>query len=166
MTALEDLKLHYELIWRKTWIRIGKAHLSLFLGPRDLQHAQSELLHTPSAAQWYVCKASCPVSHHEYFRKSKWEAFPFRSSFICCCLSAGKWYPSARRDVTVSQTPPHPRRVHYCAARGFKMAARQLPRTFRKVIISKLSTNYREAVEIVEVPMLQPGPNDVLVKNR
>lgn len=46
------------------------------------------------------------------------------------------------------------------------MAARRLPETFRKLIISKLSTNYREAAELVTVPMLKPGPDELLVKNR
>ncbi|XP_073246646.1 prostaglandin reductase-3-like [Porites lutea] len=45
-------------------------------------------------------------------------------------------------------------------------AARQLPETFRKLVITKLSTNYREAVELETVPMLQPGPNELLIKNR
>ena len=45
-------------------------------------------------------------------------------------------------------------------------AARQLPETFRKLVITKLSTNYREAVELKTVPMLQPGPNELLIKNR
>ncbi|XP_078348992.1 prostaglandin reductase-3-like [Oculina patagonica] len=46
------------------------------------------------------------------------------------------------------------------------MASRQLPKTFRKLVISKLSTNFREAVELVTVPMLQPGPDELLVKSR
>ena len=45
-------------------------------------------------------------------------------------------------------------------------AARQLPETFRKLVITKLSTNYREAVELKTVPMLKPGPNELLIKNR
>ncbi|KAJ7390945.1 Prostaglandin reductase 3 [Desmophyllum pertusum] len=46
------------------------------------------------------------------------------------------------------------------------MAARQLPETFRKLVISKFSTNYREAVELMTVPMLRPGPDELLVKSR
>lgn len=53
------------------------------------------------------------------------------------------------------------------SSHAFNMAARrQLPETFRKLVISKLSTNYREAVETVTVPMLKPGPDELLVKNR
>lgn len=45
-------------------------------------------------------------------------------------------------------------------------AARKLPETFRKLVITKLSTNYREAVESLTVPMLQPKPDELLLKNR
>ncbi|XP_068674820.1 prostaglandin reductase-3-like isoform X2 [Montipora foliosa] len=46
------------------------------------------------------------------------------------------------------------------------MAARKLPETFRKLVITKFSTNYREAVETLTVPMIQPKPDELLVKNR
>lgn len=46
------------------------------------------------------------------------------------------------------------------------MAGRRLPETFRKLVISKFTTNYREAVELMIVPILKPGPNELLVKNR
>ena len=47
-----------------------------------------------------------------------------------------------------------------------EMAARKLPETFRKLVISKFTTNYREAVELMTVPIVKPGPNELLVKNR
>ncbi|XP_068717355.1 prostaglandin reductase-3-like isoform X2 [Montipora capricornis] len=46
------------------------------------------------------------------------------------------------------------------------MAARKFPETFRKLVITKFSTNYREAVETLTVPMIQPKPDELLVKNR
>ena len=49
---------------------------------------------------------------------------------------------------------------------GDEMAARKLPETFRKLVISKFTTNYREAVELMTVPIMKPGPNELLVKNR
>lgn len=47
-----------------------------------------------------------------------------------------------------------------------EMAARKLPETFRKLVISKFTTNYREAVELMTLPLMKPGPNELLVKNR
>ncbi|EDO48723.1 predicted protein, partial [Nematostella vectensis] len=46
------------------------------------------------------------------------------------------------------------------------MAVRNLPKTFRKLVVSRLSTNFREAVETVSAKMLEPGPEEVLVKTR
>ncbi|XP_031568103.1 prostaglandin reductase-3-like [Actinia tenebrosa] len=45
-----------------------------------------------------------------------------------------------------------------------KMASRQLPKTFKKLVVTKLSTNFREAVQAVTVPMIAPGPEEMLVK--
>eukprot|EP00057_Strongylocentrotus_purpuratus_P017433 XP_011671907.1 PREDICTED: zinc-binding alcohol dehydrogenase domain-containing protein 2 [Strongylocentrotus purpuratus] len=39
-----------------------------------------------------------------------------------------------------------------------------LPSTFRKMMVTKLSTNFREAVKISSVPMIQPAADEVLVK--
>ena len=36
----------------------------------------------------------------------------------------------------------------------------------RKLIGTKLSPNFREATAMVEAPVPQPGPNEVLVQNR
>ncbi|XP_030845615.1 prostaglandin reductase-3-like [Strongylocentrotus purpuratus] len=41
-----------------------------------------------------------------------------------------------------------------------------LPSTFRKMMVTKLSTNFREAVKISSVPMIQPAADEVLVKTR
>ena len=49
---------------------------------------------------------------------------------------------------------------------GDEMAARKLPETFRKLVISKFTTNYREAVEFMTLPIMKPGPDELLVKNR
>ncbi|XP_041366682.1 prostaglandin reductase-3-like [Gigantopelta aegis] len=46
------------------------------------------------------------------------------------------------------------------------MAARHIPHTMRKLIGTKLSPNFREATAIVEAPVPQPGPSEVLVHNR
>ncbi|XP_033117154.1 prostaglandin reductase-3-like [Anneissia japonica] len=44
--------------------------------------------------------------------------------------------------------------------------ASALPRTFRKMIVSKLTQNFKEAVTFQTVPMLKPGPGDLLIRNR
>ncbi|XP_038052045.1 prostaglandin reductase-3-like isoform X3 [Patiria miniata] len=41
-----------------------------------------------------------------------------------------------------------------------------LPATFRKLVCSKLTQHFRDAVSIQTLPMLKPGPQDVLVRNR
>lgn len=41
-----------------------------------------------------------------------------------------------------------------------------LPTTYRKLVAHKLSPNFREATTIVEVPLPQPGPGEVLIRNR
>lgn len=75
----------------------------------------------------------------------------------CCCLLSLCTIFSLPHPVSNSSSisPAH-----------IMAAARQLPETFRKLVITKLSTNYREAVELKTVPMLQPGPNELLIKNR
>ena len=87
---------------------------------------------------------------------------------ICCCCCCP---PSLRIVFPL----PHPvsnsspiTPAHSCShlLANIMAAARQLPETFRKLVITKLSTNYREAVELKTVPMLQPGPNELLIKNR
>ena len=47
-----------------------------------------------------------------------------------------------------------------------KMAGRLLPQTFQRLMVTRLTPNFREAVEKQTVAMLQPGPSEVLVKNR
>ena len=44
--------------------------------------------------------------------------------------------------------------------------AMALPATYRRVQVARLSTNFREAVEYITQPMPQPGPGEVLVRNR
>ncbi|XP_072047780.1 prostaglandin reductase-3-like [Amphiura filiformis] len=46
------------------------------------------------------------------------------------------------------------------------MAARLLPKTFRRLMVTRLSPNFREAVEMQTAPMEEPGPSEVLVKTR
>ncbi|XP_063960763.1 prostaglandin reductase-3-like isoform X3 [Lytechinus pictus] len=41
-----------------------------------------------------------------------------------------------------------------------------LPNTFRKMMITKLSTNFREAVKIMTVPMIEPAENEVVMRTR
>ncbi|XP_072171706.1 prostaglandin reductase-3-like [Diadema setosum] len=41
-----------------------------------------------------------------------------------------------------------------------------LPNTFRKMVVNQLTTKFREAVNIVSVPMVEPGPSEVLIKTR
>jgi NADPH-dependent curcumin reductase CurA len=41
-----------------------------------------------------------------------------------------------------------------------------LPATFRKLVATKISTNFRNVVSIQTVPMQKPGPDEVLVRNR
>lgn len=41
-----------------------------------------------------------------------------------------------------------------------------LPRTYRKLVARRLTSNFREAAELVEVPMPRPGPGEVLIRNR
>jgi threonine dehydrogenase-like Zn-dependent dehydrogenase len=38
-------------------------------------------------------------------------------------------------------------------------------KTFRKVSVFKLSADIREAVKVVEVPLMRPSDNEILVKN-
>jgi NADPH-dependent curcumin reductase CurA len=40
-----------------------------------------------------------------------------------------------------------------------------LPTTYRKLVARKLSRNFRDATEIVEVPLPTPAPHEILVKN-
>jgi prostaglandin reductase 3 len=40
-----------------------------------------------------------------------------------------------------------------------------IPATYRKIVTRKFSRNFREATEIVSVPMQMPGPGQILVKN-
>ncbi|GAB1608275.1 prostaglandin reductase-3-like [Argonauta hians] len=46
------------------------------------------------------------------------------------------------------------------------MSLKQLPSTFRKLVVKKLSKNFREATGIEVVNMPKPGPDEVLIKNR
>lgn len=78
----------------------------------------------------------------------------------CCCC------PPSLRIVFLSPTPLVTVLQYSKLTSHIMAAARQLPETFRKLVITKLSTNYREAVELKTVPMLQPGPNELLIKNR
>ncbi|XP_071809425.1 prostaglandin reductase-3-like [Asterias amurensis] len=41
-----------------------------------------------------------------------------------------------------------------------------LPSTFRKLVCTKLSKNFREAAVLKTVPMLKPGPRDIVIRNR
>ena len=41
-----------------------------------------------------------------------------------------------------------------------------LPATIRKYVVAKLSTNFREAVELITVPRPTPGPDQILIRNR
>ena len=43
---------------------------------------------------------------------------------------------------------------------------RQLPSAFRKLVVNKITNKFRDAVEIVTVPMPKPGPHEVIIKNR
>lgn len=44
----------------------------------------------------------------------------------------------------------------------------RLPNVFRKLVVTKVSNNFRDAVKLVSVPISEAslGPKDVLVKNR
>ncbi|ESO99105.1 hypothetical protein LOTGIDRAFT_201415 [Lottia gigantea] len=46
------------------------------------------------------------------------------------------------------------------------MAARQLPKTMRKIVAFQFSPKFRESTKITEVPVPTPGPSEVLVRNR
>ena len=48
----------------------------------------------------------------------------------------------------------------------FSTMAGKLPAVNRKLIVTKISQNFREATEIVDAPMPQPGPGQLLVRNR
>lgn len=41
-----------------------------------------------------------------------------------------------------------------------------LPATYRKIIATKLTPNFKEAIEIVEVPLVEPEPGEVLIRNK
>lgn len=41
-----------------------------------------------------------------------------------------------------------------------------LPTTYRKLIAPRFSKNFREAAEIVEVPLSPPGPQEITIRNR
>ena len=41
-----------------------------------------------------------------------------------------------------------------------------LPLNFRKIVVSALSSNFREATKLVNVSMLQPREGELLIKNR
>ncbi len=43
---------------------------------------------------------------------------------------------------------------------------RQIPNTMRKLIVTRITSKFREATEIVSVSVPKPGPNEVLIKNR
>ncbi len=40
-----------------------------------------------------------------------------------------------------------------------------LPKTYRKLVAARFTNQFRDAVEIVEVPMPEPGANEILVRN-
>lgn len=40
-----------------------------------------------------------------------------------------------------------------------------MPQTYRKVVAARLTNNFREAAQIVEVPILEPAPDEILVRN-
>ena len=44
--------------------------------------------------------------------------------------------------------------------------AGNLPATNRKLVVTKISQNFREATQVQDAPMPQPGPGEILVKNR
>ena len=44
--------------------------------------------------------------------------------------------------------------------------ARRLPSTMKKLLTTRVTHKFREATEIVSVPVPQPGPKEILVKNR
>ncbi|XP_052824817.1 prostaglandin reductase-3 [Octopus bimaculoides] len=46
------------------------------------------------------------------------------------------------------------------------MSLKQLPSTFRKLVVNQLSKSFRDAVSIKEVQMPKPAAGEVLVKNR
>ena len=82
---------------------------------------------------------------------------------ICCCCCC---CPPSLRIVFPLPYPVSNSSSMSKLTSHIMAAARQLPETFRKLVITKLSTNYREAVELKTVPMLQPEPNELLIKNR
>ena len=57
-------------------------------------------------------------------------------------------------------------RLCLCLKNVVMAAARNVPSTFRKLVVSKLSTNFREAVEVVNSPALEPSAKELLIRNR
>ncbi|XP_046369142.2 prostaglandin reductase-3-like [Haliotis rufescens] len=46
------------------------------------------------------------------------------------------------------------------------MASRQIPQVMRKIVCTQLSPKFRESTSIIEAPIPQPGPKDVLIQNQ
>ncbi|XP_078576234.1 prostaglandin reductase 3-like [Branchiostoma floridae x Branchiostoma japonicum] len=44
--------------------------------------------------------------------------------------------------------------------------AQQLPKAFQRLMVSSLTPKFRNAISIETVPMMKPGPKEVVVKNR
>ena len=46
------------------------------------------------------------------------------------------------------------------------MAGLKIPSSFRRYIVKELGTKFRDIVDLVTVPMLKPGPKDLLIRTR
>jgi NADPH-dependent curcumin reductase CurA len=46
------------------------------------------------------------------------------------------------------------------------MASRQLPSTFKKLVVTKISQKFRDVVSLTQEKLPNPGIGEVLVKNR
>lgn len=46
------------------------------------------------------------------------------------------------------------------------MSSKILPSTFRKLVVTKLTNNFREAVAVKELEMVKPGAGEILIRNR
>ena len=106
---------------------------------------------------------------HEYSRKNKLiflfgNSFPLLHKCLRSALLRERGEPTIRTRRFID--PSSPPRIFSQVDKFNMAAARKLPETFRKLVITKLSTNYREAVESLTVPMLQPKPDELLLKNR
>ena len=44
--------------------------------------------------------------------------------------------------------------------------AGQVPKVMRKIVVTRLGSNFPQVTKLIEAPVPQPGPGEVLVRNK